>query len=97
MKKILALFLIFIFSITLLLSCDNGDTNITDTSGKVTSAEGYYDTDYGRISVKWQILDGVCNYVISLPDGISANFDFADMSVAEESVDGGVYSFKLEM
>ena len=36
MKKILALFLIFIFSITLLLSCDNGDTNITDTSGKVT-------------------------------------------------------------
>ena len=36
MKKILTLFLIFIFSITLLLSCDNGDTNITDTSGKVT-------------------------------------------------------------
>lgn len=52
-----------------------------DFSGKITHAQGHYDTDFGRISVKWQVEADRVNYTVSLPQGIDCDFDFGALKV----------------
>lgn len=66
-----------------------------DTSGKITSASGHYDTDYGRISVKWKKADNCYIYEVSLPAEIECEFAFAQMKILNESNENGTYYFEL--
>ncbi len=43
-----------------------------DPTGKMTSAEGYYDSMYGRINSKWEIKDGELTYEATVPANTSA-------------------------
>lgn len=66
-----------------------------DLSGKITSARGHYDTDFGRISVSWQRNDNTFEYSVSVPDEIECSFDFGNMKVISETNNGGTYVYKL--
>lgn len=48
-----------------------------DTSGKITSAKGHYDSLNGRISAEWHAENGGFMYVTSVPNGIRAEYDFS--------------------
>lgn len=66
-----------------------------DTSGKITSASGHYDTDYGRITVQWKKADNCYIYEVSLPSVIECEFEFAQMKTLNESNKDGTYYFEL--
>ena len=67
-----------------------------DFSGKVTSASGYYDTDFGRISVAWQTDGDAVKYTVAVPAEIDAAFDFGDLAVTEKTVCDGGFAFLLK-
>ncbi|MBO5059528.1 MAG: family 78 glycoside hydrolase catalytic domain [Clostridia bacterium] len=67
-----------------------------DITGKITSASGYYDTDYGRISVSWQKNGDCFEYKASVPQQISCEFVFRGMETVESSNSGTSYFFKLK-
>ena len=67
-----------------------------DFSGKINSAEGYYDTDYGRISVSWQKDGDTVKYTVSLPEEIECSFDFGQLDIKEKTVKDGCYQFLLK-
>lgn len=46
-----------------------------DTTGKLTHAEGYYDSKKGRISARWEITEGVTYYYATVPAGIDLTVD----------------------
>lgn len=66
-----------------------------DTSGKITSANGHYDTDYGRITVEWKREDNLYIYEVSAPSEIECEFEFAEMKVLNSSNINGVYHFEM--
>lgn len=66
-----------------------------DLSGKITSASGYYDTDYGRISIRWQRTEHVFEYEVSVPPAIQIDFEFNGMQTAACREKNGVYTFHL--
>ncbi len=43
-----------------------------DPSGQMTSAEGYYDSMYGKIYSKWEVKDGQLLYDAAVPANTSA-------------------------
>ncbi len=56
-----------------------------DFSGKLTSADGYYDSIAGRIEVKWKTLsDGRVEYTPKVPESIENDFDFSAYSSVEK-------------
>jgi len=66
-----------------------------DFSGKITSASGHYDTDYGRITVEWEKCGDVFEYCVSAPTEIECTFDFAGMKLISRECKNGVYVYKL--
>lgn len=66
-----------------------------DFSGKITSADGHYDTDFGRISVSWQIKNGVVEYTVSVPSQIECDFDFGTLQIKNNDFKNGTYKFLL--
>jgi len=65
-----------------------------DTSGKVTSASGHYDTDYGRVLVTWKKNDDIFSYTAVLPDGIEHAFNFPGMQILSETTNKNAHIFK---
>lgn len=68
---------------------------VFDLSGKITSASGHYDSDFGRITIRWQEKEGVFEYVVSVPEQIECDFDFGNMKVESRKFENGVYTFCL--
>lgn len=66
---------------------------VFDTSGKITSASGYYDTAFGRISVLWEKQGDCFVYTVQAPDDVECSFDFGGMTVLKESKKNGAYCF----
>ena len=67
-----------------------------DTSGKITSATGHYDTVFGRISVSWTRLDEGFEYTVTIPKEIEYVFDFGKMTVVKEEASDGIYRIMLK-
>ena len=67
-----------------------------DTTGKITSASGHYDTDFGTISVDWKLEDGVYTYNVTIPEGIEYHFDFVDMTMIRAKTNDNTYTFHLK-
>ena len=67
-----------------------------DFSGKITSVSGYYDTDFGRISVSWQIVDGRVKYTVTVPEKIRCDFDFGALKVLSKQTQNGTCEFILQ-
>lgn len=66
-----------------------------DTSGKITSASGHYDTDYGRITAQWKKTDSLYVYEVSLPLKIECEFKFDEMKIVNSDNKNGKYYFEL--
>ena len=66
-----------------------------DTSGKINSACGYYNTDYGKIDVSWEKKEERYIYSISVPLEIECEFVFDKMNVLKKSSKDGKYYFEL--
>ncbi len=65
-----------------------------DASGKITSAKGYYNTPFGRITVCWKKIDSGFEYTVELPREIEYEFDFGTRTViGEESSDRALRLF----
>ena len=69
---------------------------VFDTTCKITSASGYYDSTFGRINVEWTNNNGVFEYKVTVPSEIESVFDFSDMTVIESKSNCGEYIFKLK-
>ena len=67
-----------------------------DTTGKITTASGHYDTDFGTITVDWKVDKGIFTYNVTVPTEIDYSFDFVDMDVVEEKRDGQSHTFLLQ-
>ena len=66
-----------------------------DKSGKVTSAQGHYDTDFGTIAVDWTVNDGIYTYTVTIPEAIEYDFDFPGMKVVSHECSGETHTFTL--
>ncbi len=66
-----------------------------DTTGKITTANGHYDTDYGRISVEWKKSDDCYIYQVSIPSEIEYEFEFEDMKVIKSDNKDNTFYFEL--
>ncbi len=69
---------------------------IFDFSGKITHASGYYDTDFGRISVDWHTDGDTVKYTVSLPKEIECDFDFSTLKVLNKNFKNDTYEFLLQ-
>ena len=49
---------------------------VFDPTGRITSASGHYDSDYGRIDVSWELVDGGFKYEVVCPSAIEQEFRF---------------------
>ena len=67
-----------------------------DISGKINSAKGYYDTDFGRITVQWQRRGSEFEYAVTVPSQIQCTFVFNDMQVVSQDQENGSYRFTLK-
>ena len=67
-----------------------------DISGKINSAKGYYDTDFGRITVQWQRRVSEFEYAVTVPSQIQCTFVFNDMQVVSQDQENGSYRFTLK-
>lgn len=64
-----------------------------DFSGKLNSAEGYYDTSFGRISVKWNTDKVGIIFNVVCPSGIAVEYDFSNYT-AVENLGNGMFILK---
>ncbi len=69
---------------------------VFDPSGKITHANGHYDTDYGRISVSWKADADTVKYTVALPDEIERDFDFGDFKIKYRKFKNDTYEFTLQ-
>ena len=67
-----------------------------DRTGKITSAEGHYDSDFGRIRVRWEKTADAFTYTVSAPREIETEFDFGAMKLLRQTTQNGEYSFCLQ-
>ena len=82
-------------------SSSGGFANVTfapflDPTGKITQAEGHYDTTYGRITVAWERVGDSFTYVVTAPASISCSFSFPRYRVTKEESVENTYHFLLE-
>ncbi len=68
-----------------------------DFSGKINSAKGYYECQFGKIEIEWEREDDVYYYNASVPKQIELEFSFPNMEILERSQKGELYSFKLKI
>ena len=66
-----------------------------DSSGKITSADGWYETDKGKISISWKKLGDGFVYEIELPQEIRAEFDFNGLKIQKQESVGKKMRFEL--
>ena len=66
-----------------------------DPTGEMTSAEGYYDSMYGRISSSWENNDGVIIYNMTVPANTTATL-YLMSSSADGVIEGGVAASDAE-
>ena len=55
-----------------------------DFSGKVTSAEGSYDSINGKIAAKWKKVGDTVEYQVEIPENIIPFYDFSQYTSVEE-------------
>lgn len=67
-----------------------------DSSGKITSASGWYQTAKGKVSVSWKKQENIFTYEIELPPKIPAEFDFNGLRVRKKEERIGKIVFELE-
>lgn len=64
-----------------------------DLSGKITHAEGYYDSVRGRVFTCWQReTDDIYTFAYSVPKDISVAFDFGDLKA--EPTGNGIFTLR---
>jgi alpha-L-rhamnosidase len=61
----------------------------TDPTGEMTWAEGYYDSPYGRIESRWEMVDGKLVYEATIPANTSATLYLPAIS-PEEVTESGI-------
>ncbi len=59
-----------------------------DTTGHLTSAQGYYDSMYGRIESRWERKDACTEYTFAIPANSSATVILPAKSIKDVKVDG---------
>ena len=67
-----------------------------DHSGKVTYAQGHYDSDRGRIAVNWEKNEKGFSYKISVPRDISLTYSFPGLKIISHEETDGNHTFCLE-
>lgn len=67
-----------------------------DFSEKITHADGFYDTDFGRISVSWEKESNGVKYTVAVPDAVTCEFKFEKLTVLNKSFKNGIYEFHLQ-
>ena len=67
-----------------------------DNTGKITSAEGHYDSDFGRIAVRWEKNGDTFAYTVAVPREIETEFDFGAMKILSQTIQDGEYRFSLQ-
>jgi hypothetical protein len=67
-----------------------------DRTGKITSAEGYYDSDFGRIQARWEQNADTFTYVATVPQEIETEFDFGAMKILSQTARNNEYNFILQ-
>jgi len=67
-----------------------------DLSGKITSAKGHYDTDYGRVLVEWGRKGESFIYTVNIPETVNYKFDFPGMKIVECTEKENIYKFELQ-
>jgi len=68
-----------------------------DLTGKITSAQGHYDTDFGRVEVSWQKDGAAFTYSVTVPAAIEHTFTFDGMAIKSETKNENTYTFVLEL
>ncbi len=68
---------------------------VCDFSGKLTWAEGYYDTDLGRIRVRWDRQGDHVQYQVTVPEGMETEFRFSGVEILDRAEADGTYRFTL--
>lgn len=67
-----------------------------DRSGRITSAQGHHDTDFGTISVAWEKTEDSFRYVVTVPETIDYSFDFPDMTICSHEQSNETHTFYLK-
>ena len=67
-----------------------------DTSGKLTSAKGHYDSDHGTIEVSWLREGDEFVYTVTVPHAIEADFKFPNMEQIGHTQNGNTHIFRLQ-
>ena len=67
-----------------------------DKSGKITSASGHYDSDFGKIEISWQRDGDIYTYTVSAPQKIETEFEFKDMEIISKEHSEGNHIFTLK-
>ena len=67
-----------------------------DLGGKITSAQGHYDTDFGRVEVKWKKDGDAFTYSVTVPAAIEHTFTFDGMALQSETKNEDTYTFVLK-
>ncbi|MBE6701281.1 MAG: hypothetical protein E7582_05265 [Ruminococcaceae bacterium] len=68
---------------------------VFDLSEKIKSASGYYDTDFGRISVNWVNKEGIFEYCVTVPSDILINFSFVEFEILNSTKKSNSYTYIL--
>ncbi|MBR4864844.1 MAG: family 78 glycoside hydrolase catalytic domain, partial [Oscillospiraceae bacterium] len=67
-----------------------------DFSGHVTSAEGHYDSDHGRVEIKWERAEAGYRYTVAAPASIPMEASFPGCTVVSHVEEAGVHTFYLK-
>jgi len=66
-----------------------------DVTGKLTWAEGHYDTDYGKVSVRWDWDGETVTYRAEVPETIESDFAFPGMEILSQNRVENCHTFVL--
>lgn len=67
-----------------------------DTSGKINFAQGWYETQYGKIKINWQNNNKTLTLNAEIPNKIKHCFDLTSYKVLSRKKDKNIYTFVLE-
>ena len=67
-----------------------------DVSGCVTSAQGHYDSERGRISISWEITEEGYLYSATIPDSVPFEASFPGLTVVSHCENEGKHTFYLK-
>lgn len=66
-----------------------------DFSKKITKANGFYETKYGKICVLWTVNGNEATYTITCPKDIGVQFDFGELKILSQKQEGEKTIFTL--